>query len=106
MLDADELAEQLRTDPRRSAVFSGLVGLLRARQRQPALSPFSPQEVQVQDERVFVVRRGRGDDVLVCATNVTGEEVVLPGVSGTDVLTGGAHRPLRLGPWGCAWVRP
>ena len=106
VLDADQLAEQLRTDPRRSAVFAGLVGLLRARQRQPALSPFSPQEVEVHDERVFVVRRGRGHDVLVCATNVTGEEVVLPGITGTDVLTGDEHGPLRLGPWGCAWVRP
>jgi sucrose phosphorylase len=106
VLDADELVEQLRTDPRRSAVFAGLVGLLRARQQQPALSPFCPQEVEVHDERVFVVRRGSGGDVLVCATNVTGDEVVLPGVSGTDVLTGAVHRPLRLGPWGCAWVRP
>ena len=106
VLDADRLVEELRTDPRRSAVFSGLVALLRARQRQPALAPSSPQEVQVHDDRAFVVRRGSGDDVLVCATNVTGEQVVLPGITGTDVLTGVAHSPLRLGPWGCAWVRP
>ena len=106
VLDADELLEQLHTDPRRSAVFTGLVGLLRARQSQPALSPFSPQAVEVHDERVFVVRRGTGDDVLVCATNVTGDEVELPAVRGTDVLTGAVHRPLRLGPWGRAWVRP
>ena len=57
------------------------------------------------NERVFVVRRGIGSDVLVCATNVTGESVVLPAVAGTDVLTGEVHRPLRLGPWGRAWVR-
>ena len=105
VLDADTLADELHHDPRRSTVFTGLAAPPRARQGQPALSPFSPQVVELRDERVFVVRRGSGSDALVCATNVTGDEVVLPGVAGTDVLTGVLHRPLRLGPWGRAWVR-
>lgn len=45
-------------------------------------------------------------DELMCATNVTGEPVVLEGISGTDVITGQHHRPLRLPAFGYAWVRP
>ena len=94
------------TDPRRSAVFDGLRALLRSRRGQPALSPYGAQAVEAHDDRVLVLRRGAGTpDELVCVTNVTASRWCSTG-RGTDVLTGAEHRPLRLGPYGYAWLRP
>jgi sucrose phosphorylase len=107
VLDADTLGEELRTDPRRRAVFDGLGRLLRTRAAQPGLAPDASQAVEVLDPRVFAVRRAAGTpDELVCVTNVTGDRVRLADVSGTDVLTGDVVAPLVLGPYGYAWVRP
>ena len=106
VLDADVLLHELVHDPRRSTVFEGLRALLRARRSSPALSPHSTQAVEVHDDRVLVLRRGAGTpDELVCATNVSAEPVVLERLHGTDVLTGREHRPLRLPPYGYAWLR-
>jgi sucrose phosphorylase len=106
VLDADRLVDELTSDQRRREVFAGLAAMLRTRQEQPALSPYGTQTVEVHDDRVLVLRRGSGREQLVCATNVTAEPLVLEGISGTDVLTRREHRPLRLGPYGYAWIRP
>ena len=107
VLDADRLAIDLQADPRRRAVFEGLRHLLDVRRRQPAFDPFGTQRVERLDARVFAVRRAEGSgDELRCVTNVTGDEVQLADVTGTDVLTGRHTDSLVLGPWGTAWVRP
>jgi sucrose phosphorylase len=106
VLDADRLVAELAEDPRRHAVFTGLRHLLDVRRRHEAFSPFGTQRVEHLDDRVFAVRRGVGtSDELVCVTNVTGETVLLSGVTGRDVLTDSDVAPLTLGPWGHAWVR-
>jgi glycosidase len=106
VLDADRLGQELHADPRRRAVFDGLRHLMDVRRRQVAFSPFGTQRIEHLDDRVFAVVRGEGTpDELVCATNVTGEEVPLP-LHGTDLLTGARVDPVVLGPWGYAWVRP
>jgi glucosylglycerate phosphorylase len=106
VLDADRLGQELHADPRRRAVFDGLRHLMDVRRRQVAFSPFGTQRIEHLDDRVFAVVRGEGTpDELVCATNVTGEEVPLP-LRGTDLLTGARVDPVVLGPWGYAWVRP
>jgi glycosidase len=106
VLDADRLVEELRHDPRRTGVFAGLAAMLRARRRQPAFSPYGTQLVEASDPRVLVLRRAAGTpDEVVCVTNVTAEPVELD-VTGTDVITGDEHRPLRLPAFGYAWVRP
>ncbi|MDZ5663607.1 alpha-amylase family glycosyl hydrolase [Nocardioides sp. S-58] len=106
VLDADRLAEELRDDPRRRAVFDGMRHLMDVRRRHEAFSPFGTQRVLRLDDRVFVLVRGEGTaDELVCVTNVTGEEITLP-LSGTDVVTGEHADPLVVGAWGYAWLRP
>jgi glycosidase len=106
VLDADRLDAELRDDPRRRGVLSGLTHLLAVRHRHEAFSPFGTQRVEHLDDRVFAVRRGEGTPgELLCVTNVTGEEVRLT-VRGSDVLTDTEVDPLVLGPWGAAWVRP
>ena len=105
-LAADRLLTELDTDPRRSAVFSGLRRLLAVRREHPVFSPFAGQRVLDVDDRVLALVRGEeGVDPLVCVTNVTAATVPLPGVSGTDVLTG-QDGPVTLGPYGFAWIRP
>ena len=107
VLDADRLALELDHDPRRRAVFRGLLHLLDVRRQHEAFSPFGAQRVENLDDRVFAVVRGEGTgDELRCVTNVSGASVTLPGVVGTDVLTGLRVAPLVLGPWESAWVRP
>ncbi|HET9828544.1 MAG TPA: alpha-amylase family glycosyl hydrolase [Nocardioidaceae bacterium] len=106
VLDADRLDVELREDPRRRGVLSGLSHLLAVRRQHEAFSPFGTQRVESLDDRVFAVRRGEGTyDELLCVTNVTEDEVPLE-VLGTDVLTGSVADPLVLGPWGSAWVQP
>jgi glucosylglycerate phosphorylase len=106
VLDGDRLDAELRDDPRRRGVLTGLSHLLDVRRRHDAFSPFGTQRVERLDDRVFAVRRGEGTPgELLCVTNVTGDQVPLT-VCGTDVLTDSVVDPLVLGPWGSAWVRP
>jgi glycosidase len=107
VLDADRLRDELHDDPRRRAVFTGMRHLLDVRRQHEAFSPFGTQRVELLDDRVFALLRGAGTEAeLLCVTNVTGGEVTLSEVVGTDVLTGDRVGPLVLGPWGYAWVRP
>jgi glucosylglycerate phosphorylase len=107
VLDADRLLADLAGDPRRRAIFEGLTGLLTRRGEQPAFDPYGTQQVERLDDRVMALRRAQGTaGELLCVTNVTDADVTLSTVYGIDVLTGTAAAPLRLGPYGFAWVRP
>ncbi|WNB86583.1 alpha-amylase family glycosyl hydrolase [Cellulomonas sp. ATA003] len=107
VLDADRLAAELASSPRRSGMLEGLRHLLGVRRTLPGFSPFAPQGVETRDERVLVVRRAAGSkDEVVAVVNVSAEPVTLPGLGGTDVLTGQRHTALRLGPHGYAWLVP
>jgi glycosidase len=105
VLDADQLVHALEHDPRRHAVFTGLRRLLLLRRRLPGLSPYAEQQVEALDDRVVALRRAPGTpDELLCVTNVTGQTVSLPAVSGYDVVTASRTNHLTLGPWGFAWL--
>jgi glucosylglycerate phosphorylase len=106
-LDADSMLTALAHDPRRRAIFTDLSWLIAKRAEQPAFDPYGTQRVEQLDDRVIALRRGQGTpSELVCVTNVTDQHVTLPTVHGIDVLTGAAANPLRLGPYGFAWVQP
>ena len=106
VLDADRLVDELEHDARRREVFTGMRRLLALRRTQPALSPYADQRVERLDDRVLALRRAAGTpDELLCVTNVTGGSVVLPGLSGHDVVTGGRVDGVVLPPWGFAWLR-
>jgi glucosylglycerate phosphorylase len=106
VLDADRLDEELRRVPRRRLMAEGTGHLLRVRRTQPGLSPYAAQQVEALDPRVFAVRRAAGtDDEIVCVTNVSGEHVDLPGLRGTDVVSGRQADGVTLAPFGYAWVR-
>ncbi|MFG6402115.1 alpha-amylase family glycosyl hydrolase [Microbacterium sp. P04] len=106
VLDADLLAEELSASPRRSGMLEGLRHLLETRRTLPALSPFAAQSIEHLDERVFAVRRAPGTaDELLAVVNVSGHEVALPGLRGTDVVTGRSMEQVLLAPFGYVWLR-
>jgi len=106
VLDAEQLVRGLTTDQRRRTVFTGIKHLLAVRRQHPAFSPYSPQQVERLDTRVFAVRRGVDTpDETLCVANVTDELVELPAVSGVDVLSGRTHQGLTLPAYGYAWIQ-
>lgn len=105
-LDADALAAELSSDTRRRSIFAGLKQMLQVRAAQPGFAPFTPQEVSVVDGRAMVVRRAAGTpDEIVAVTNVSDVPVALPGVVGTDVLTGQTVTDPVLSAHEFVWVR-
>lgn len=77
-LDADALAHEVETDPRRRGILEGIRHLLRVRARNAAFSPYSPQEVLDLGEEVFALRRGSGKDAVTVLVNVSRRDVALP----------------------------
>ncbi|MGL4256989.1 MAG: alpha-amylase family glycosyl hydrolase [Microbacterium sp.] len=107
VLDADRLAAELGSSPRREGMLEGLRRLLEVRRSLAGFSPFASQTVEQLDPRAFVVRRAAGTpDEIVAAVNVSDDVVVLPGLSGYDVLSEREVAGLRLEPFGFAWLRP
>lgn len=105
-MDADELDAALAVPGRRRDIFTGLKHMLEVRAGLPGFGPFVPQDVTVVDDRALVVRRGAGTaDEIVAVTNVSDEPVALPGLSGTDALTGTQHTDPVLPPHGFLWLR-
>lgn len=103
-LDADALAAELDTDARRSAVYEGLTALLRRRRELPAFEPAAAQQVLDLGPGVFAVRRGEGADAVTVIVNVSGGQVSLPEVSGTDLLTATRHDGVLLGEDEFMWM--
>lgn len=107
VLDADVLAEQLASSPRRDGMLEGLRRLLEVRRGLRAFSPFADQIVERLDSRAFVVRRAAGSaEEVIAAVNVSDEPVELPSLSGWDVLSDRQVEGLALEPFGFAWLRP
>ncbi|MET1052506.1 MAG: alpha-amylase family glycosyl hydrolase [Mycetocola sp.] len=107
VLDADRLAIELESSPRRSGMLEGLRTLLELRRELPAFSPFADQRIELLDSRVFVVRRAEGTpNEMIAAINVSDETVSLPSLGGTDVISGLSMDGLELEPFGYVWLRP
>ena len=105
VLDADQLADELVSSPRRSGLLEGLRHLLEVRRTLPGFSPFVDQSVVPLDDRVLAVRRAAGTaSEITAVVNVSDEDVDLPTLSGTDAVTGSVHRGVKLGPYGYAWL--
>lgn len=107
VLDADRLAKELETSPRRSGMLEGLRTLLELRRELPAFSPFADQRIEFLDPRVFVVRRAAGTpNEVIAAINVSDETVSLPSLAGTDVISGRSSDGIELEPFGYVWLTP
>ncbi|GGB42443.1 alpha-amylase family glycosyl hydrolase [Fictibacillus barbaricus] len=105
----EELVSELEKSTRRQKVFTGLKKLIRARQQEPAFSPFAAQLILELGEQVFALLRRNeetGDTVLFVmnAANVT-TSVELP-FGGEDLWSGETvENSVELAPYQFMWIK-
>jgi glycosidase len=95
-----------------SMVFRGVMGLINARQDEPAFAPFAAFEVLYTDRRVFAIRRSAKDAShdIVALVNLTGDSLALEiaaSGSGVDVLTDETLElsDVPVDPFGVRWLK-
>lgn len=102
-VDRDALIQEVKTDPQRLNVFSGILSQLNVKRTHPALSPYAHERIVSVDNRVFAVERTDGQETLTLYTNVSNESVTLS-VQGTNVFTEEPVETIELEPYGFIWV--
>jgi len=102
-VDRDTLVQELKTDPYRLNVFSGILGQLNVRRTHPAFSPFASQRILQEDKRIFTVERRNGEFGLTLYTNVSNETVTIESI-GTNVFTGEDVQNIELLPYQYMWI--
>lgn len=78
-LDANRLANELQSDPRRNYIFSNMKRLLDVRQATPEFHPHAPQRVLSGDDKaIVIVERGEGAEMIRAVYNFSAQPKVLP----------------------------
>lgn len=103
-IDRDALIHELKTDPYRLQVFSGIVSQLNVKRTHPAFSPYAEQRIDTSDKRVFTVERKNEGETLMLYTNVSEESVSIR-TRGTNLFTGEPVETIELGAYGYAWIK-
>ena len=103
-IDHDALIQELKTDPYRLQVFSGIISQLNVKRTHPAFSPYAEQRIDTSDKRVFTVERKGEGETLLLYTNVSNEPVTLK-VNGTNLFTGEPVETIELDAYGVAWIK-
>lgn len=102
--DRDQLVQDVKTDPYRLQVLSGILSQLNVKRTQTALSPYAGQRVVSSDKRVFAVERSIVGETVTLYTNVS-EQYVTVEVSGTNLFTGEPVEEVELEAYGYVWVK-
>ena len=102
-VERDALIQDVKTDPHRLNVFSGILSQLNVKRTHAALSPYARERIVSVDDRVFAVERTDGEATLTLYTNVSNETVTLP-VQGTNVFTEEPVETVELAPYGFIWM--
>jgi glucosylglycerate phosphorylase len=94
-------------DSRTAKVFSRYNQLLKARTSQKAFHPNAPQEILRLDNRLFALKRGKGDEQVIAIQNVSNEKVAvnLPG-KWYDLLKASPVELSHLEPYTILWLKP
>ena len=106
-LDADRLREELADEKSlRARVLRGYRDMIALRRQEAAFDPASPQEVLFLDDRLFALRRG-GQEAVVVLINVSPEPVEAAiGGRGRSLFDGEqADGRVLLPPFGFDWIR-
>ncbi|TCI60819.1 hypothetical protein [Exiguobacterium sp. SH3S1] len=98
------LVQELKTDPYRLQVFSGILSQLNVKRTHPAFSPYAEQRIVATDKRVFTVERSGGGETLALYTNVSDERVVIA-ASGTNLFTGEWVEAVVLEAYDFMWLK-
>lgn len=102
--DRDSLVQELKTDPYRLQVFSGILGQLNVKRTHLAFSPYAQQRILKQDARLFAVERRTEQETVQLYTNVS-EETVQLHVNGENLFTGEPVETIDLAPYDYVWIR-
>lgn len=103
-VDRDALIQELKTDPYRLQVFSGIISQLNVKRTHPAFSPYAEQRIDTSDKHVFTVERTGEGETLMLYTNVSNEPVTVR-TSGTNLFTGEPVETIDLDAYGFVWVK-
>lgn len=103
-VDRDALISELKTDPHRLQVFSGIISQLNVKRTHPAFSPYAKQRIDTSDKRVLTVERKGGGETLRLYTNVSHDTVTVQ-TSGTNLFTGELVETIELDAYGYAWIK-
>lgn len=103
-VDHDTLVQEMKTDPYRLQVFSGILSQLNVKRTNPAFSPYAEQRIIKQDSRLFAVERKAGNATVQLYTNVS-EETVRIDVRGESLFTGEPVEKVDLAPYDYVWIR-
>ncbi|WP_396128582.1 hypothetical protein [Exiguobacterium mexicanum] len=103
-VEHDELIQDLKTDPYRLQVFSGILSQLNVKRTHPAFSPYAEQRIGSSDKRVFTVERKGGGETLILYTNVSAEPRTIH-ANGTNLFTGEPVDTIELDAYGFVWVK-
>ena len=106
-LDALE-AELAEPCSLRARIFAGLSHFLMVRKSHSAFAPASPQVLEDFGPRLVAIRRGEGEDSVLCLQEISGApaEIPLAGPS-RDLLSGRIHcGSVVLPALGAAWLTP
>ncbi|PPA70316.1 alpha-amylase family glycosyl hydrolase [Jeotgalibacillus proteolyticus] len=105
----EEIVGELQTSSRRQRVFEGIKKLIRVRQKEAALNPFSTQEIVELHDQVFsLIRRNEEtEDALLFIVNSgnTPVQVELP-FNGEDLWSGvQCDGQIELSPYQFVWIK-
>lgn len=102
-VEHDTLVQELKTDPYRLQVFSGITSQLNVKRIHPALSPYAKQRIVNSDSRVFAVERSGAGETMTLYTNVSPDAVSIR-VNGTNAFTEEPVESVTLEPYGYIWI--
>ena len=102
-VDQATLIHDLKTDPFRLNVFTGIISQLNVRRTHPAFSPYATERILKTDKRVFAVERTGDNERVTTYTNISHERVTIS-ITGTNIFTGEAVEDVTLEPYEHVWI--
>ena len=105
-LEYNILKESLNTDLRRKSIFEGMKKIIHIRQAHSAFNPYAIQEIlELNDSRVFGLKRISKDETIVFVVNLSAENIVLSTkIEGEDLVTEQVFSQI-LKPYQFIWVK-
>ena len=103
-IEQEDLVRALKRDPDRLRVYEGILSQLNVKRLQPALSPYTDQEIVRLDRRVFAVKRKHQEESLLLLTNIS-EETVQMDCEGTSLFTEEWMTNVTLRPYEYVWLK-
>jgi glycosidase len=108
-LEYSRISRELAEDPRRRAIFTGIIKLLTIRKQQSAFSPYASQEVLDYGNKVFALKRKNdqtGESITFIVNVDCNATVIHTDLTGEDLITGRkVDKEIALKPYEFIWIK-